>query len=590
MGRLRTDAPPPAQMARLAAPRAGLLLLTRRAIRWVLAVLALAAASAWDWLRGRRSLEQRARRLRLMFEAIGGTAIKVGQQLSMRIDLLPFEVCHELSKMLDSVGPFPVELALAAVERAIAPRRLEEVFEAFDPVPIGSASVACVYQARLHGGERVAVKVRRPDVLEVFNADLTILELLLTVLEQATLVRPGQFQYLRREVRSMLMEELSFRAEARYQKLFRERAEEDKLDYVRAPQVFEHLCSEEVLVTEFVSGVWCWEVLSAVEGGDPEALRALEQAGIDPARVAERLFKASLWGTYEHLFFHADPHPGNIVVQPGDQLVFIDFGACGTTSERSRELNLEIIACREYDDAEGMARALLRLLEPLPHINTYELEKRLEALAWRHLFAVRDADAAWWERATASLWISFMTLARDYSLPVNPDTVRLMRATFLYDTLCARLDPKIDPLKVWRKWQRQAVRRANRRARRRLRRRLRRERDRSVLTQVEESLRGAEQLSFEFSRVRERIPVRREAVVSKLSYFVSTLLRGAIVLSAVFGASVAWLGLSDRAGTVTAWEALRRLASTPWALVILVLVVITTLRKLLYRFGDKDDD
>ncbi|MGE0708953.1 MAG: ABC1 kinase family protein [Planctomycetota bacterium] len=585
---LRSEAPPP-QMTRMTVPRASLGLLLRRAARWLLALVGLLFATLSDWFAGRRSVEDRARRLRALFEHIGGTAIKVGQQLSMRIDLLPFEVCHELSKMLDAVPPFPGEVAIETFERSTG-LRIEEAFESFDPEPIGSASVACVFQARLRSGEQVAVKVRRPGILTVFNADLTILELLLTLVEQLTFVRPGQFHYLRREVRSMLMEELSFAAEARYQKLFRRNAKRDKLRYVTAPKVYDALCSDEVLVTGFASGVWCWEVLAAQESGDEEALATLAERGIDPAVVGERLFLASLWGSFEHLFFHADPHPANIVVQPGNQLVFIDFGACGTTSERSRELNLALIACREYDDAEGMARAMLRLLEPLPHINTYELEKRIEALAWRHLFAVRDPDAAWWERATASLWISFMGLARDYSLPVNPDTVRLMRATFLYDTLAARLHPRLDPLEVWRKWQRQSQRRANRRARQRLRRRLRRGGNRSWLTSAEESFRAVETLQFEFARLRERIPVRREAVVGKLSYFFTTMLRGAMTLAALLGAGLAAIGLGAGGSDLSASEAMGRLLSNPWSLVIGLAVVVITLRKLLYRFGDKDED
>jgi ubiquinone biosynthesis protein len=578
---------PPVRMTGPDIPRGGAGLFARRSARWVAAAAHLVAGTAWDRLRGDTTVEQRARRLRTMFEDIGGTAIKVGQQLSMRIDLLPFEVCNELSKMLDKVAPFPTDQALAVIERSMR-RPIEEVFDAFDPTPIGSASVACVFQAQLRTGERVAVKVRRPDILQVFHADLSILESLLTLAELSTLVRPGQFQYLRREVRSMLMEELSFTAEARYQTLFRDAAERDRLRWVSAPRVHLDLSGDEVLVSEFVSGVWCWEVLAACESGDPAARAMLQEFDIDPRLVGERLFKSSLWGNFECLFFHADPHPGNIVIQPGNKLMFIDFGACGTSSARMRELNLELIACREYDDAEGMARCLMRMLEPLPHINTYELEKRMESLAWGHLFAVNDPSARWWERATASLWIAFMSLAREYALPVNPDTVRNMRATFLYDTLAARLHPTIDPVKVWRKWQRKAVDRANRRARKRVRRRLRRDGNRSILAAADDALRQGELLRFDFRRAREQIPFRREAVVGKLSYFFVTILNGLLGLAVVIaGLAIASLPFLDDPAAV---EAMKRTILSPWLILLVATIAIITLRRLLYRFGDKDDD
>ncbi len=120
----------------------------------------------------RRSSTQRsAERLRRTFEKAGPTFSKLAQQLSMRADMLPYEYCAELSKMLDRAATFPTEQAIETIERNLN-RKLGDVFSAFDPTPIGSASLACVYQARLRTGERVAVKVRRPGIGLLIAADL----------------------------------------------------------------------------------------------------------------------------------------------------------------------------------------------------------------------------------------------------------------------------------------------------------------------------------------------------------------------------------------------------------------------------------
>src|SRR5262249_27220892 len=141
-----------------------------RLCRWLSVIASLAGAYLWDKLRRRDSPAQRGVHLRLVLQKAGGTFVKIGQQLAMRVDLLPGEYCAELSKMLDRMPAFPLEEALATVERATG-KPWQEVFAVFDPEPVGSASIACVYQATLKNGTKVAVKIRRPGIGEMFMAD-----------------------------------------------------------------------------------------------------------------------------------------------------------------------------------------------------------------------------------------------------------------------------------------------------------------------------------------------------------------------------------------------------------------------------------
>ena len=141
-------------------------------------------------IRGEASIERRAVRLRRAFETGGPTFAKLAQQLSMRADMLPYEYCVELSKMLDQAEAFPTEQAIDIVERSLG-RPLADVFEIFDPKPIGSASLSCVYQAQLRTGERVAVKVRRPGIGPLVAADLRACDWLLIIAETLTIIRPA---------------------------------------------------------------------------------------------------------------------------------------------------------------------------------------------------------------------------------------------------------------------------------------------------------------------------------------------------------------------------------------------------------------
>jgi ubiquinone biosynthesis protein len=203
---------------------------------WVYLIAYILFGNLWDKLRGRDSLERRAARLRMGLEKIGGTFVKFGQQVAMRIDLVPWAYCVELAKMLDKMPPFSREEALAAIERNTG-KPWDEIFAVFDPEPIGSASIACVYQAVLKDGSRVAVKIRRPGIGELFMADFRVLDWIMNLVEFLTIVRPGFTRNLRREFQETLLEELDFTKEARFQEIFRRTSKKSGKKFFTAPKV-----------------------------------------------------------------------------------------------------------------------------------------------------------------------------------------------------------------------------------------------------------------------------------------------------------------------------------------------------------------
>src|SRR5262245_48328025 len=192
----------------------GVLLPALRLLVWLWACIRFLVGNLVDVLLRRASINRRAARLRQLMEGAGASFTKLGQQLALRADVLPYAYCAELSKMLDQAKPFPTEQAIAVIERSLG-LTLDKVFETFDPEPIGSASLACVYQAKLRSGERVAVKVRRPGIGRLLAADLRALGWLLVAGETLTIIRPGLTREFRQSLGTMLMNELNFRAEAR---------------------------------------------------------------------------------------------------------------------------------------------------------------------------------------------------------------------------------------------------------------------------------------------------------------------------------------------------------------------------------------
>jgi len=417
----------------------------RRLFTWFGVLASILLGNLGNRLLRRDTLERRAIRLREALERAGGTFVKLGQQVAMRIDLVPWAYCVELSKMLDRMVPFPTEQALRAIEKTIH-RPWQEVFDVFDPTPIGSASIACVYQATLKNGAKVVVKIRRPGIAEVFCADLQVLDWITGLAEFLTFLRPGYTRNLRNELRGILMEELDFRREGRFQDIFRHNVGKSGKDFFTAPRVYFELSGDEVLVQEFVSGLWLWEVIALVEQKTPQGLALLRQLNIDPALLARRILWAAFWSMDEHVFFHGDPHPANILVRPNNEITFIDFGSCGSFNNQQRIALEQMVLSMKNQDVEAMTRASLNLMEPLPPVDVPSLVKHMQDEYMRvlHTFNTPAKYTHYWERTSARQWLVVIRISQKFHLPMNLHMLRMIRATLLYDSIVLRLDNQLD--------------------------------------------------------------------------------------------------------------------------------------------------
>ncbi len=441
-----------------------------RLYKWMVVIISCAFGTVSRKLTGRSSVLVDAVMLREALESMGPTAIKVGQQLSIRSDILPQEYCNELSKMLDSMAPIPFDLALEVIERSLG-CRLDEVFSRLDPEPIGSASLACVYQASLATGEKVAVKVKRPGIGREIHNDLQVIGWICEAAEWFGFLRPGLTRDFRSELDRMLKEELDYVLEARYTEIFRKKAKKNK--HVTAPRVYQRWCSDDVIVSELISGVFMIEILNALEQQNTQVLEALKRKGYNLKKLARRMTAIFHWECYESIFFHADPHPANLIVRPNNTLVMIDFGSCGSISMAMRRKLIRFHKRLVADDPHGIAQVVMTILEPLPPIDTDKFLNELAGIYRKMFFAIESDSAEWYEKCSGWMWIRIIAACREYEIPINLDTLRIFRASFMYDSITYRLDPRLDPGKEFRRWKRKFDRKRRKRTLKRIRQRLR---------------------------------------------------------------------------------------------------------------------
>jgi ubiquinone biosynthesis protein len=238
-----------------------------------------------------------------------GLLIKASQFIATRADILPDEWVSTLAGLHDRVPPRPFEIVRAQIERELS-RPLEAIFVEFDRMPIAAASLAQVHAARTIDGRRCAVKVQYPRIESVVNADLRNLEFTLRLLAW---VEPDfDFRVIAREILKYIPMELDFVNEARNSEIIA--ANFAQRDDVVVPRIYRELTTRRVLTMELVEGIKVTD------------LEALEQAGINKHEVAQKLIEIFTQQILRDGFFHADPHPGNILVQPGPRIVLLDFG------------------------------------------------------------------------------------------------------------------------------------------------------------------------------------------------------------------------------------------------------------------------
>jgi predicted unusual protein kinase regulating ubiquinone biosynthesis (AarF/ABC1/UbiB family) len=294
--------------------------------------------------RQRALYRRQARQFREFATNMGGLIIKVGQFLSVRVDMLPKEYIDELGLLQDAVPPVPASEITAVVEAELG-LPLEDLFQEFDRTPIAAASLGQVHRARLTDGREVAVKVLRPGIEELVETDLRSLRSVLALLDRFTKVlRRVDWEAVCRDFEDTHRDELDYIKEGRNAEAF----QRDFLlnPSIEMPQIHWDHTTAKVLTMEYMDGVKI------------DDLTALDTAGVDRSALAQNLMEIYLHMLLNNGFFHADPHPGNILVRPDGVIQLIDFGMVGVLGEDMRRQCADLVAAFFRRDAAGVVRAL----------------------------------------------------------------------------------------------------------------------------------------------------------------------------------------------------------------------------------------
>ena len=302
-------------------------------------------------------------RIRLALEELGPTFIKFGQIMSSRSDLLPKELIFELEKLQSDVQPFDTDIAIQTLESELN-EKLEDIFKDFERTPLAAASIGQVHKAILHTRETVAVKIQRPSIEKTIKTDLEILKHLASMVEKHVEdLKPFHFSAIVEEFRKAIFKELSYVNEASNLELFQQNFETDTT--VKVARLYHELSTGKVLTMEFVEGT---NISNKTE---------LTNRHLSPEKLAARGANTILKQIFEHGFFHADPHPGNIFILENNVVCFLDYGMMGTISRSLKEQLIDVLVGVVEENPRRVTRAIMQMVSSDDFIDTVNLESQV---------------------------------------------------------------------------------------------------------------------------------------------------------------------------------------------------------------------
>lgn len=380
----------------------------------------------WDTLFRRQAV-----RFRKAAEQLGGLVIKVGQFLSSRVDLLPKPYIDELQKLQDNVVAAPWDQIRPIIEREIG--IISETFQFFEETPLAAASFGQVYKAQLLTGEEVAVKVQRPNITAIVLADLKALSLVVQLTARLTSFgRTFDLYTVLREFRRTVFQEIDYRKELSHTEIIR--AELKDIPYLHIPKTYPELSSHRVLVMDFWDGIKI------------NQKEQLKEAGISPTVVAERAIHLYLRMVMETGVFHADPHPGNILVKGDGSLVLLDYGMVGTLDPASKRQIRRLFVAVSDRNAQELVESLGAMGMIRPQANRHHLKRQVSYLFDRYyaetLNQLTDLDLP-------ALLRDFEALLRDEAIQVPGHFAFLGRAIAILVGLATGLDPDINLVRLF---------------------------------------------------------------------------------------------------------------------------------------------
>ncbi len=304
------------------------------------------------------------------FIDLDSTFIKIGQFLSTRGDLLPEQYINALSNLQDSIPALPFSEIKKVVEKELQ-KSINEVYKNFEEDPIASASIGQVHRAELLNGTNIVVKIQRPNLTSLFYEDLSILRCIAKYLERYTDLGKGrEWTGIIDEIGKTLFEEIDFIQEGKNADHFRNNLKYSEGIYI--PKIFWQFTTKKLITLEYVPGIKITDV------------QALEKKNINPKFLTTILVNAYFKQFFEDGFYHADPHPGNIVVKDDSTIVFYDFGMVGRINENVRTELANVLISMTNNDTDTLLKTLTRLELIKPGTDISPLKRIIDKAAYNY--------------------------------------------------------------------------------------------------------------------------------------------------------------------------------------------------------------
>ncbi len=366
-------------------------------------------------------------RIRMVIEEMGVTAIKLAQYLSNRPDILPEPLINEFEKLQANVPPFSSITAKAIIEKETG-KKIKDLFLYFDNHTIGSASIGQVHRVRLMSGEDAVVKIQRPQAAAKVKTDLRLLREFVKLTENYFqnfgILNPREIVDVFEE---LMLKELDYTTEAK--SILKFRKIYDKYPTFKIPKPYPEYSTSKVLVLEFISGCKITNI------------EQLKKWGLSNKRIAERGIKMYLMQIFQYGLFHADPHPGNILIYPNEDIALIDFGMVGRLTKKQKFQLADLFFALTSQDAKAMATSIRRLSVKSEIDNFSAFENDLQELI--DDFIVLDIG----EIDMKELVIRLQKIFFKYKLQMPGAIFLMFRALSILDGVGKKLSPKFNPLK-----------------------------------------------------------------------------------------------------------------------------------------------
>ncbi len=367
-------------------------------------------------------------KMRLVCEELGPTFVKFGQLLSNRPDLLPADLIKQLERLQDGVPPVPGKLAVEVVEQELG-KKVSELFQSFEPEAFASASMAQVHKAVLKGGEKVVVKIQRPGIRKVIEEDIKVMRYMAEVFSiRMPSLKSFDPMGLVASFEDSIIKELDFIHESINIQRFHNNFAADESDegYIHSPKSYPELTTGLVLTLEFIDGI---------KISDTKKLR---EAGYDPKLIGDRLAFSYFKQVFNYGFFHADPHPGNLLVLPNNVICYLDYGMMGSIFRKDLEALGYLFLSVRSKDIRKIIRSLQQLSDNMVIRNYRELESDINELVQNYSYKNVSGNEV------SMLLLQLKDIIVKHNLKVPTHFFLLIRSMVTAEGVIRQLNPDID--------------------------------------------------------------------------------------------------------------------------------------------------